>query len=259
MDMAGATVLYEVKDNIAFITLNRPEKLNAFNLEMSFALRDAWRRFEADTDARVAILSGNGKSFSVGVDLTDEDRKDSMAWQYHEAYPLNGTALFKPIVGAVRGYALGQGYLIAVTGCDITIASDNAVFGYPESKAGVSQVPPQYVPYMPYKIALEFILLSWKGGRMMDAERARHFGLVNNVVPDINLMEEAIKWADMLKDVPPLFIKSVKYGYYTGTERLARRVEREFVDYVVPQDLSEDKQEAVRAFREKRDPHFIGK
>ncbi|MBN1380911.1 MAG: enoyl-CoA hydratase/isomerase family protein [Deltaproteobacteria bacterium] len=257
--MTGASVLYEIKNNIAFITLNRPEKLNAFNLDMSFALRDAWQRFEKDSEARVAILSGNGTSFSAGVDLTDQDRKDAKPWQYHEAYPLNGTALFKPIVGAVRGYALGQGYLIAVTGCDITIASDNAIFGYPESKAGVSQVPPQYVPYMPYKIALEFMLLSWKGGRMMDAKRACHFGLVNDVVPDADLMNEAVKWAEMLKDVPPLFIKSVKYGYYTGTERLSRRVEREFVDFVVPQDLSEDKQEALRAFREKRDPRFKGK
>lgn len=257
--MTSSSVLYEVKNNIAYITLNRPEKLNAFNLDMSFALRDAWQRFEKDSEAQVAILSGNGKSFSVGVDLTDEDRKDSKAWQYHEAYPLNGTALFKPIVGAVRGYALGQGYLIAVTGCDITIASDNAVFGYPESKAGVSQVPPQYVPYMPYKIALEFMLLSWKGGRMMDAKRACHFGLVNDVVPDADLMDEAVKWADMLKGVPPLFIKSVKYGYYTGTERLSRRTEREFVDFILPQDLSDDKQEAIRAFREKRSPRFQGK
>lgn len=60
--MAGATVLYEVKNNIAYITLNRPEKLNAFNLDMSFALRNAWKRFEADSDAQAAILSGNGKS-----------------------------------------------------------------------------------------------------------------------------------------------------------------------------------------------------
>ena len=73
--MAKSVVTYEVKNRIAHITLNRPEKLNAFNVEMSYALRDAWQRFEADSDARVAILAGNGKSFSVGVDLTGADRE----------------------------------------------------------------------------------------------------------------------------------------------------------------------------------------
>lgn len=257
--MAKSVVLYEVKNNIAHITLNRPEKLNAFNVEMSYALRDAWRRFEADPDAQVAILAGNGSSFSVGVDLTGADRQTSKPWQYHEAYPRNGTEIFKPIIGAVRGYVLGQGYMIAVTGCDITIASENAIFGYPEGKAGVSQVPPNYVPYMPYKIALEFMLLSWKGGRMIDARRAYEVGLVNAVVPDERLADEALRWAEMLKGVPPLFIKSVKYGYYTGTERAVRKAEREYVDLIFPQETSQDRQEAIDAFKEKREPRFRGK
>ena len=162
--MEDSVVLYEVKDHIAFITLNRPEKLNAFNLKMSAALRDAWDRFEADADAKVAILTGKGNSFSAGVDLTDADRRTGKPWQYHEAYPRNGIKHFKPIIGAVNGYALGQGYIIAVNGCDITIAAENAVFGYPEGRAGVSQIPPQHTPYMPFKIYLEFMLLAWKGG-----------------------------------------------------------------------------------------------
>jgi enoyl-CoA hydratase/carnithine racemase len=106
--MTESTVLYEVKKRIAYITLNRPKKSNAFNLEMSSALRDAWKRFENDPKALVAILSGNGKSFSVGVDLTDEDRKTGKPWQYHEAYPLNGISLFKPVIGAIRGMLSGR-------------------------------------------------------------------------------------------------------------------------------------------------------
>jgi enoyl-CoA hydratase/carnithine racemase len=257
--MAESTVLYEVKKRIAYITLNRPKKSNAFNVEMSYALRAAWKRFENDGNALVAILRGNGKSFSVGVDLTDEDRKTGKPWQYHEAYPLNGISLFKPIVGAVQGFSLGLGYIISVTGCDITIASENTIFGYPEGKAGVSQIPPQYTPYMPFKIALEFMLLSWKGGRMMSAQRAYEVGLVNKVVPDAEFMDEAVRWAEMLKGVPPLFIKSVKYGFYTGTERASRKTEREYVDFVFPQETSQDKQEAIRAFIEKREPRFEGK
>jgi len=253
------SVLYEVKDRIAYIKLNRPAKMNAFNLEMSAALRDTWTRFENDSDAQVAILSSTSKHFSAGVDLTDEDRKESKPWMYHEAYPRNGRTMFKPIVGAIQGYVLGQGYLIAVTGCDITIAADTAIFGYPESKAGVSQIPPEYIPYMPFKIALEFMLLSWKGGELMDAKRAHEVGLVNRVVPESQLMDEAVRFAELLKRVPPLFIKSVKYGYYTQTERKVTRDEVEYINYILPQEISEDKQEAIRAFAEKRDPVFKGK
>ena len=257
--MAEQVVMYEVKDRIAYIKLNRPEKMNAFNLEMSAALRDIWKRFENDPEAMVAILSGSERAFSVGVDLTGEDRKNGKAWMYHEAYPLNGINVFKPIVGAISGYALGQGYIIAVNGCDITIAADTAVFGYPEPRAGIAQIPPQYTPYMPFKIALEFMLLSWKGARLIDAQRAYEVGMVNKVVPASEVMDEAIKWAEMLKGIPPRYIKSVKYGYYTQIERKTLRDEREYINYILPQEISDDRQEAINSFLEKREPDFKGK
>jgi enoyl-CoA hydratase/carnithine racemase len=257
--VTGSTVLYEAKDQIAHITLNRPEKLNAFNLEMSAALRDAWDRFENDSEARVAILTGAGRSFSAGVDLTDEDRKTGRPWQYHEAYPRNGIKHFKPIIGAVNGYALGQGYIIAVNGCDITIAAENAMFGYPESRAGVAQIPPQHTPYMPFKIYLEFMLLAWKGARMIDAQRAYHFGIVNEVVAEDRLMQEAEAWAKLLLEIPPLYIKSVKHGLYTQIERKTVSDEREYIEYVLPQERSQDRVEAVDAFKQKRSPRFKGK
>jgi len=252
------TVRYEIVNHVAYVTLNRPDKLNAFNLEMSAALRDVWDRFERDDEARVAILTGEGGSFSVGVDLTDPDRAHGKPWQYHEAYPRNGVKHFKPIIGAVNGYALGQGYIIAVNGCDITLAADDAQFGYPESKAGVAQIPPQHIPYMPFKIYLEFMLLAWKGGRLIDAERAYHFGIVNEVVASDQLLARAQEWAALLMEIPPLYIKSVKHGLYRQYERKAVSDEREYIDYVLPQEVSEDRQEAIAAFKEKRRPRFTG-
>ena len=93
----------------------------------------------------------------------------------------------------------------------------------------------------------------------MNAQRAMGFGLVNDVVADEDLMNEAENWAEMLKKVPPLYVRSVKYGYYTQTERSVRHVEREYVDSVLPQELSEDRQEAINSFIEKREPRFKGK
>lgn len=256
--MSEPTVRYVVRNGIAYVTLNRPHKLNAFNLEMSAALRDAWDRFEDDGEARVAILSGEGRAFSAGVDLTDEDRAHGQPWQYHEAYPRNGIKHFKPIIGAVHGYALGQACIIAVNGCDITVAADDAQFGYPESKAGVAQIPPEHTPYMPFKIYLEFMLLAWKGGRLIDAERAYHFGIVNDVVPRDDLMTRAEEFAEMLMEIPPLYIRSVKHGLYRQIERKTVSDEREYIDFVLPQERSEDRREALAAFREKRPPKFTG-
>lgn len=216
--MAEPIVLYEVKDQIAYITLNRPEKLNAFNIDLAYTLRDTWDRFENDPDALVAILSGAGRAFSAGADITPGVLNFNKPWQSHQAYPANGLTIFKPIVGAIHGYAYGQSYFLAVHGCDITIAADNAEFGFPEARIGMVIPPLNYMPYMPFKISMEVLLLSWNGGRLMSAQRAYEVGIVNRVVPLADLMEEARKWAEMFKKIPPLYIRSIKYGHYKSAQ-----------------------------------------
>lgn len=257
--MNDSIVLYKVKDQIAFITLNRPEKLNALNGELSDTLRETWTRFEEDPDARVAIFSGAGKSFCAGADITPGATDPNVPFQVHQAYPENGITIFKPIVGAVHGYVLGSGYALAVRGCDITIATESALIGFPEPRVGIPITPIEYLPYMPFKISLEFMLLAWNEGRLMSAQRAYELGLVNEVVPDEELITTAIKWAEMLKKIPPLYIKAVKYGHYKTTDNKVRIDEREYIKFIHPQEISEDRQEGLRAFRERREPVFKGK
>ncbi len=254
--MAGSIVLYEVKNQIAYITMNRPEKLNALSRELQDALGEAWHRLEEDPDAIVAILSGAGRAFCTGVDIGPSKPLPTPAG-FGQYMPANGITMFKPIVGAVQGYALGGGFGLATSACDITIAAEGTEFGFPEPRIGASIGPIDYVPYMPFKGGLEFYLTS--PAQRMTAQRAYDLGLVNKIVPLGELMAEAIKWAELLKGVPPLYVRAVKYGYYKATDMPSRRITRENRLFQQPQDGSADSKEARAAYIEKRKPVFKGR
>lgn len=251
-------VLYEVRNRIAYITLNRPKAMNAMNGEMCDELKACWVRLEQDPEALVGILCANGDHFSVGKDLKEID-DSGIPHRLHMAYPPNGRSLFKPLISAVQGYVMGGAYAFAIRGSDLTIAADDAVFGFPEAKAGISIAPIGYLPYLPFKISLEFLLLAWKGGRFIKADRAYHFGMVNEVTSRDDLMETATRWAEMLKEVPPLYIKAIKCGHYRDAQLRYLENEHDFVDFIHPQMVSEDRQEAIAAFRDKRKPNFSGR
>jgi enoyl-CoA hydratase/carnithine racemase len=256
-------VRYEVRDEVAFVRMNRPDKLNALSVELADALNEIWARFEADPLAKVAILSAAGRAFCAGADIgggrPNDDLRIPWAIRVHRAYPQNGVTVFKPIVGAVHGYALGGGWALAVRGCDITIAGESAMFGFPEPRVGISIPPIDYLPYVPFKASLEFMLLAWNGGEMLDARRAHELGMVNRVVPDADLMNEAIRWAEKLKRIPPMYIKAVKYGHYKAMESKTVRDEREYLNFIWPQEVSEDIREGRHAFKVKREPRFTGR
>jgi enoyl-CoA hydratase/carnithine racemase len=253
--MAKPVVLYKVKDKIAFITLNRPEKRNALNSEVYRELAKIWEKFENDDHAWVAILSGAGKGFSSGMDQTvapqDVDRAAYLA-----ATKSNGITIFKPIIGAIHGFALGTGYTLAVKACDITIAAEGTMFGYPESRVGNAGIVPYYLPYMLFKKNLEFMLT----GEWIDAKTACEWGLVNKVVPEAELMNEAIKLAEVLKRNAPLTLRAIKYGQYKvvneEARRLAKEEEWETEHFARPQWESKDSIEGRKAFAAKREPQF---
>lgn len=252
---------YEVRDGTAIITLNRPQKLNAINLQLADELNEIWGRFQEDVTAKVAVLRAEGKAFSVGADIKEERPTGGIPWatRIHRCWPRNGFTVFKPIVGAVHGYALGAGKILAVESCDVTLAAESARFGYPEPRAGMITQPTEYVPgYMPFKASLEFHMLAWQGGELVDAERAVVLGMANRVVPDDSLMEEALRWADLLQRIPPLYIRSLKRGHYRSVARGDRQLEAEYLDYVWPQEKSRDFQEALQALTEGREPTFTG-
>ena len=248
----GSLILYEVKDEIAFITMNRPEKLNAINDEMVAEFREVWDRFEADDQARVAILSGNGKAFCGGADITPGALKPGTV---RLAFPENGTKVLKPIIGAVHGFAMGAGSGLAMRGCDLTVAAEDVQLGFPEGRAGRVGGIIEYRPFMTFKQSMEFYLL----GAWFDAKRAYEAGLVNKVVPRAELMGAAVDYAERLKKLAPLSLRIIKYGMYKIMDTPTAQAQREFDQYVQPQFDSEDFQEAARAFQEKRDPVFKGR
>jgi len=245
-------VLYEVKDQIAYITLNRPEKLNAINNEMVNELSKTWDRFEEDSHARVAILSGAGRAFCGGADITPGALEPGTV---RRAFPVNGIQVLKPIIGAVHGLAMGAGSGLAIRGCDLTVAAEDAQFGFPETRAGRVGGIIQYSPYMTFKHSMEFYLL----GTWFDAQKAYEVGLVNKVVPMEELMNTAIDWAERLKKLAPLSLRIVKYGMYKIMDTPVAQAEREFRKFVQTQFDSEDFKEGARAFQEKREPKFKGR
>ncbi len=262
--MGDSLVLYEVKDQVAYVTMNRPEKMNALNSELLEALSQAWERFEKDPDARVAILNGAGRAFCSGMDISwgppgtpAPGAPAPAALVRPSRQMVNGVNILKPIIGAVHGYAVGAGFGMATRNCDLIIAAESAQFGYTEAKIGSVGGISSSARYMPFKVALEMALT----GQMMSARRAYEVGLVNKVVPDAELMTEATKLADIIKKNAPLSLKIIKYGYYKEASEQVKRQQIEELEYNAlqrPQNESEDRKEGARAFREKREPKFKG-
>jgi enoyl-CoA hydratase len=256
-------VLYEVKDKIATITLNRPHRLNAMNVAMVDRLPEVFRQFDRDDDPYIAILRGNGKAFCAGGDLKEmsesgvqhifEQTKNLRTVRYASAtYQFESK---KPIIGAIHGWALAGGFTLSLA-CDIRIASEDATFGISEVKVG--RGAPWAVPLLwavPSGIALELLLR----GNHMSAQRAYEVGYVNHVVPTEQLYETAWSIAEEIRDNAPITVRANKQLIYRAMD--AGRA----LGYLIADELSaaiyasEDCQEGQRAFREGRKPNFQGR
>lgn len=247
------------------MTLNRPESMNAFSSELIAAVGDAWVRVRDDGDIRSVIMTGAGeRAFSAGADLkemasrnADDGPQRNTFWDQGEPQLYRGLELWKPIIAAVNGFALGGGCETAMS-CDIRIASENASFGLPEVARGI--IPgaggTQRIPRLvPFGIALELLMT----GRRIPADEAYRIGLVNHVVPLDQLMDKALEIASEIGANAPLAVMAAKEAAYRGlntTLQEGLRIEN-FESMAIRH--TEDAKEGPRAFAEKRDANYQGR
>jgi len=251
--------LIKHSDGVAIITMNRPEKLNAFDAEHYSSLANAWAETRDDKEVRVVIITGAGeKSFSTGADLKSfigNPPDISEFWQTQKGMLLNrGLEMWKPVVAAVNGYCLGGGMTLLLA-TDIRIAAEHATFGLSEVKRGIIPAnggTQRIIEQLPRTIAMEMLLT----GDAINASKAEHWGLVNQVVSAPDLMNTAYEWAQKIAKNAPLAVQASKELALRARElSLAEGLRME---QLMNRMLSatEDAKEGRAAFREKRDPKF---
>ncbi len=199
-------VLYEKGDGFARITLNRPTVLNAMNKNVQRLLNAALERAEDDDEVKAVILTGAGRAFTAGGDLYSHLYPDDDPAPSGMDNQMKIWSLLKPVIAAVRGHAVGQGFEFAGV-CDFTIAAEDARFGEIQIRHGGS--PPVLItPYMlGLKSAKEVLLL----GEQIGAQDALRMGIVNKVVPVDQLQEEAEAWAKKIAALPPAAVMRNKF------------------------------------------------
>ena len=260
--MTYQTLLFEIKDGIALITINRPDKLNALNDQVMAELADAVERITTTPDVRGALITGAGpKAFIAGADIGDLSRQGPFDGK---ARAMRGQAVLrrletcgKPVIAAVNGYALGGGCELAMA-CHLRIASDTAKFGQPEVKLGIAPGygGTQRLPRLVGKgIALQLILT----GEMIDAQEAYRIGLVNKVVPAAELLAECEKLLRGILAMAPLAVRLCLEAVDQGFEMTLDEGLLLEANHFGLLAATNDMKEGTQAFLEKRPPRFEGR
>jgi enoyl-CoA hydratase len=242
-------VTVEDRGAISIIRINRPERLNAIGQEVAAEMQRAFQSFEADPDKRVAILSATGtRAFTSGADVNDLPE----LWR---AIPNVGFHTDKPIIAATSGWVVGGG-IVMVMMCDLMVSTEDTQFYYPEAMLGTTAGGiSSLVARMPHKLAMEIMLL----GSKISARRAYDVGFVNRVVPNGEHETEALAMAAQLLESAPLVIGALKrlVNDIMPTGPIERMVAISQTIAKVRQ--SDDLQEGIRAYKEKRKPRFTGR
>lgn len=259
--MAYENIIYDIQDNLALITFNRPKALNALNGALIDELSDALDAIAGNEEIKVLILTGAGdKSFVAGADISELATFNSLQAKLFSER--GQTAIFKiqelsiPVIAAVNGFALGGGSEIALA-CDFIYASDNAKFGLPEITLGI--IPgfggTQRLPRLIGSNRAKEMIFT---GRLIPAAEAEKIGLVNRIFSQDSLMEETLKTARTIATRGKVSLRAAKQAVNNGLNvDLAIGCQIE-VDAFAICMASEDGKEGTRAFIEKRKPLFKG-
>jgi len=260
--MTYQTLLFETKDGIAFVTINRPDKLNALNDQVMLELGSAVDRLTTEGEIKGAILTGAGpKSFVAGADIGDLSRQGPFDGK---ARAQRGQAVLrrletcgKPVIAAINGFALGGGCELAMA-CHIRIAGENAKFGQPEVKLGIAPGygGTQRLPRIVGKgVALQLILT----GEMIDAQEAYRIGLVNKIVPSGDLLAESEKMMRGILAMGPLAVRLAMEAVDQGLEMTLDEGLLLEANHFGLLAATSDMKEGTTAFLEKRAAKFQGR
>ncbi|GAA1685078.1 enoyl-CoA hydratase [Microbacterium lacus] len=250
------TILVETRGRVGWITLNRPEALNALNSQVMHDIVAAASAFDADPRIGAIVVTGSERAFAAGADIKEMESKTGldMVMDDHFGGWARFAAVRTPVIAAVSGYALGGGCELAMM-CDIILAADSAKFGQPEINLGV--IPgmggtQRLVRAVGYYKAAELVLT----GRLMGAEEAERAGLVSRVVPAAELLDEAGKVAETIaaKSLPSVYAaKATLDAALESTLAEGLRLEKHAFAALFD---TADQKEGMAAFREKRSPDF---
>ncbi len=255
--MSYEFILAEVKGRVALITLNRPKQLNALNPKLMQELGAALQGFDADDGVGAILLAGSGKAFAAGADIgamKDFDFQHAYKSNYITRDWEHIRGVRKPVIAAVAGYALGGGCELAMM-CDLVIAGESAKFGQPEINLGIlpGSGGTQRLPRAVGKAKAMDLCLT---ARMMDAQEAERAGLVSRIVPDDQLMGEAMAVAEKIASYSLPVVMMVKEAVnraYESTLAEGVHFERRLFHAAFALD---DQKEGMAAFVEKRKPKF---
>jgi enoyl-CoA hydratase/carnithine racemase len=262
--VSSDTLLFDLTDRVAVITLNRPAVRNALNRELSQALMEALQRVRTDEDIRVAVLAGAGRTFCAGADLKERAQSgraaDASVASVIEASHMTSFArlpMEKPLIAAIDGYCLAAGFELALT-CDLRICTPEARFGLPEITRGFfpgGGGPQRLIRAVPQAVAMEMILT----GDPIDAATALRIGLVSRLVPEDELLPIARQIAQRIAGHAPLAVKAVKEVAQTALDETLEQSLRfgSTLRWIIGQ--TEDAREGPRAFAERREPRYQGR